>query len=146
MDALDALEALPAGTVGQELKPIEGAYFAELDVTAISPNPRQPRQVFEEEAMAELVFSIKEVGLLQPVVVRPHGDGQVRADHGGASVAGHPGGISAFPATCTAAGIELMSGVAARQAGRAIAVVARRWFSNCRTAPRWTWFRPGRWR
>lgn len=52
-----------------------GAYFAELPVTAISPNPRQPREVFEEEAMAELVHSIREVGLLQPVVVRETGDG-----------------------------------------------------------------------
>ncbi|MDP3970002.1 MAG: ParB/RepB/Spo0J family partition protein [Nocardioides sp.] len=52
-----------------------GAYFAELPVTAISPNPRQPRQVFEEEAMAELVHSIREIGLLQPVVVRETGDG-----------------------------------------------------------------------
>ncbi|HET7734961.1 MAG TPA: ParB/RepB/Spo0J family partition protein [Nocardioidaceae bacterium] len=79
VDALDALEALPQGAgdrSGQDLKPIDGAYFAELDVTAVAPNPRQPRQVFEEEAMAELVFSIKEVGLLQPVVVRPTGDGK----------------------------------------------------------------------
>ncbi|HSV38525.1 MAG TPA: ParB/RepB/Spo0J family partition protein [Nocardioidaceae bacterium] len=75
VDALDALEALPQGG-SEQLKPIDGAYFAELDVTAISPNPKQPRQVFEEEAMAELVFSIKEVGLLQPVVVRPSGDGK----------------------------------------------------------------------
>ncbi len=46
------------------------AYFAELSVAEISPNPRQPRQVFDEDAMAELVASVKEVGLLQPVVVR----------------------------------------------------------------------------
>jgi len=56
-----------------ELAPVEGAYFAELPVDAITPNPRQPRQVFEEEAMAELVHSVKEIGLLQPVVVRPVG-------------------------------------------------------------------------
>jgi ParB family chromosome partitioning protein len=48
-----------------------GAYFAELPVGAISPNPRQPRTVFDEDALAELVASIREVGLLQPVVVRP---------------------------------------------------------------------------
>ncbi len=59
-----------------ELAPVEGAYFAELPVTAITPNPRQPRQVFEEEAMAELVHSVKEIGLLQPVVVRPVGEGR----------------------------------------------------------------------
>jgi ParB family chromosome partitioning protein len=61
------------GTDQQGMAPVDGAYFAELDVTAISPNPRQPRQVFEEEAMAELVHSVQEVGLLQPVVVRPIG-------------------------------------------------------------------------
>jgi ParB family chromosome partitioning protein len=51
------------------------AWFAEVPVTAIVPNPRQPRQVFDEEAMAELVHSVREVGLLQPVVVRPTGPG-----------------------------------------------------------------------
>ena len=51
-----------------------GAYFAELPLVQITPNPRQPRQVFDEEAMAELVHSIKEVGLLQPVVVRRTGE------------------------------------------------------------------------
>ncbi|WP_256103647.1 ParB/RepB/Spo0J family partition protein [Streptomyces sp. ODS05-4] len=48
----------------------EGAYFAELPLDAITPNPRQPRKVFDEDALAELVTSIQEVGLLQPVVVR----------------------------------------------------------------------------
>ena len=60
--------------VPEGLAPVDGAYFAEVDVTAITPNPRQPRQVFEEEALAELVHSVKEVGLLQPVVVRRIGD------------------------------------------------------------------------
>lgn len=50
------------------------AHYAELPLSDISPNPRQPRQVFEEESLAELVFSLKEIGLLQPVVVRPAGD------------------------------------------------------------------------
>lgn len=49
------------------------AYFAEIDCAAIRPNPRQPRTDFDEEAMAELVHSIGEVGLLQPVVVRETG-------------------------------------------------------------------------
>ncbi len=47
-----------------------GAYFADLPIAQVSPNHVQPRQVFDEEAMAELVHSIREVGLLQPVVVR----------------------------------------------------------------------------
>jgi len=54
----------------EELAAVEGAYFAELPPTAITPNPRQPRTAFDEEAMAELVHSIREVGLLQPIVVR----------------------------------------------------------------------------
>ncbi|HNI71791.1 MAG TPA: ParB N-terminal domain-containing protein, partial [Marmoricola sp.] len=49
---------------------VAGAYFAEIPVDQIRPNFAQPREVFDEEAMAELVHSIKEVGLLQPVVVR----------------------------------------------------------------------------
>jgi ParB family chromosome partitioning protein len=51
----------------------EGAYFADLPIGQVAPNQVQPRQVFEEEAMAELVHSIKEIGLLQPVVVRRTG-------------------------------------------------------------------------
>lgn len=51
-----------------------GARFAELPVESIRPNPRQPRTVFEEEALEELVASIREVGVLQPVVVRSVGD------------------------------------------------------------------------
>lgn len=53
----------------------DGSYFAELPLSSITPNSRQPRTVFDEDAMAELVASIGEVGLLQPVVVRPLGDG-----------------------------------------------------------------------
>lgn len=51
-----------------------GAYFAELPIKQIVPNQWQPRQVFEEEALAELVHSIREIGLLQPIVVRKTGD------------------------------------------------------------------------
>ncbi|MBO0890535.1 MAG: ParB/RepB/Spo0J family partition protein [Acidothermales bacterium] len=53
---------------------VPGARLAEVPLDAIEPNPRQPRQVMDEEALAELVASIKEVGLLQPVVVRHLGD------------------------------------------------------------------------
>jgi len=66
-----------AATAGQVdvsgLAPVAGAYFAEIPVGLIQPNRVQPRQVFDEEAMAELVHSIKEIGVLQPVVVRRHG-------------------------------------------------------------------------
>ncbi|HET7014383.1 MAG TPA: ParB/RepB/Spo0J family partition protein [Streptosporangiaceae bacterium] len=54
---------------------IPGAYFDEIPVNTISANPRQPRQIFDEEALAELAASIKVVGLLQPIVVRKVADG-----------------------------------------------------------------------
>lgn len=47
-----------------------GAIYREIEPSAIEPNPRQPRQVFDEEALAELVHSIREFGLMQPIVVR----------------------------------------------------------------------------
>ncbi|WP_392893617.1 ParB/RepB/Spo0J family partition protein [Streptomyces sp. LN699] len=55
---------------------VAGATFAELPMDAIVPNPRQPRDVFDEDALAELVTSIQEVGLLQPVVVRQSAPGR----------------------------------------------------------------------
>ncbi|MCB5178093.1 ParB/RepB/Spo0J family partition protein [Streptomyces antimicrobicus] len=56
-----------------EVQAVAGAVFAELPLDAITPNPRQPREVFDEDALAELITSIQEVGLLQPVVVRQSG-------------------------------------------------------------------------
>lgn len=64
-DGAGSLEPRPT-----DLGAIPGAYFDEIPVASISPNPRQPRQIFDEEALAELAASIKVVGLLQPVVVR----------------------------------------------------------------------------
>jgi ParB family transcriptional regulator, chromosome partitioning protein len=49
---------------------IEGARFEEVPLDSIEPNPRQPREVFDADALAELVTSIREVGILQPIVVR----------------------------------------------------------------------------
>ncbi|UUU32621.1 ParB/RepB/Spo0J family partition protein [Streptomyces sp. CA-210063] len=66
-------EALsPNGATEVPAAPI-GAYFAELPLDSITPNPRQPREVFDEDLLQELVTSIKEVGLLQPIVVRQVG-------------------------------------------------------------------------
>ncbi len=53
-----------------EPRTIDGAYLEEIPVDAVMPNPRQPRQYFDEEALEELTASIAEVGLLQPIVVR----------------------------------------------------------------------------
>jgi ParB family chromosome partitioning protein len=55
---------------------VDGARFAEIPVAAIEPNPQQPRQAFDEEALEELVVSVREIGVLQPVVVREVGPGR----------------------------------------------------------------------
>lgn len=67
--------ARAAGMDGTEILPVAGAYFEEVPVGAITPNPRQPRQVFDDDLLAELADSIRIVGLLQPVVVRRVGPG-----------------------------------------------------------------------
>jgi len=51
----------------------DGSYFAEIPVDRITPNPNQPRQNFDDEALDELAASVGEVGLLQPIVVREGG-------------------------------------------------------------------------
>lgn len=62
-----------AGTpsTGEGLVVVPGTVFGEVPLDAITPNPRQPRSVFDEDELAELVHSVKEIGVLQPVVVRP---------------------------------------------------------------------------
>jgi ParB family chromosome partitioning protein len=55
--------------------PVPGASFAELPISAIHPNAKQPRQVFDEDALAELTHSIREFGVLQPIVVRQDAEG-----------------------------------------------------------------------
>ena len=61
----------PAATSTEDdLTPVPGASYAEVPVAAIRPNPKQPREIFDEDEMAELVHSISEIGVLQPIVVR----------------------------------------------------------------------------
>lgn len=55
----------------ETLVEVPGATFAEIPVDSIHPNRKQPRSVFDEDDMAELVHSIREIGVLQPIVVRP---------------------------------------------------------------------------
>ncbi len=72
---LEALIPTSSAAAQREgLAEVEGARFAEIPVAAIQPNPKQPRTVFDEDDMTELVHSIREVGLLQPIVVRELGD------------------------------------------------------------------------
>ena len=74
---LDAL--IPTSVIPQDITTPSGVVVAdrnEIDINLISPNPKQPRTVFDEEQLTELALSIKEVGLLQPPVVRSIGNGK----------------------------------------------------------------------
>jgi ParB family transcriptional regulator, chromosome partitioning protein len=64
-----AADVLIGGGTAAEVSPM-GAVYREIAPADIEPNPRQPRQVFDEESLSELVHSIREFGLLQPIVVR----------------------------------------------------------------------------
>lgn len=82
-----------------------GAHFAELPLDSIVPNPHQPRSVFDPDALAELITSIKEVGLLQPVVVRQVGRGKYEPPAEYELIMGerrwracHEAGLTAIPA------------------------------------------------
>ena len=74
---LDAL--IPTSVIPTEIKTQAGVIAAdrdEIDINNISANPKQPRTVFDEDLLTELALSIKEVGLLQPPVVRSIGNGK----------------------------------------------------------------------
>ena len=106
--AADQPEAPAGSTSGPEVpiagreitEPMDGpARYAELPLDSILPNPRQPRAVFDEDALAELVFSIREIGLLQPIVVRPMGDGGYELVAGERRLrASREAGMTAIPA------------------------------------------------
>lgn len=68
---LDALIPTSLTVAGQEV-----ATQDEVDINLVSPNPRQPRKFFDEEALNELIASIKEIGILQPPVVRQTANGR----------------------------------------------------------------------
>ncbi|MEU0790318.1 ParB/RepB/Spo0J family partition protein [Amycolatopsis sp. NPDC005961] len=55
---------------------VAGAVYREIPVSSIKPNPKQPRQVFDEDALSELEHSIREFGLMQPIVVRELGENE----------------------------------------------------------------------
>ncbi|HEY7796970.1 MAG TPA: ParB/RepB/Spo0J family partition protein [Microbacteriaceae bacterium] len=70
----DAVDVFFTSEQKTTLLPVPGAAFASIPVGDIEPNPQQPRDVFEPEAFQELVHSVKEFGVLQPIVVRPVGN------------------------------------------------------------------------
>ena len=61
--------------------PVDGAVYVEVAPGDVVPNPRQPRQDFDPDALAELTYSVREVGLLQPIVVRRRPDAKKKEPH-----------------------------------------------------------------
>lgn len=62
-----------------ELLPVQGGYLVELRLSDVGPNLHQPRTIFDEDDLRELAESIKEVGVLQPIVVRKRPQSQIEA-------------------------------------------------------------------
>ncbi|MDQ2836159.1 MAG: ParB/RepB/Spo0J family partition protein [Actinomycetota bacterium] len=75
MPSVAAIAASSATDFYFDPSPVPGATLREVRPDQITTNPKQPRQVFDEDALAELAYSIKEFGVLQPIVVRAQGDG-----------------------------------------------------------------------
>ncbi|MEY3111050.1 MAG: chromosome partitioning protein ParB [Actinomycetota bacterium] len=71
---LDAL--IPTGSGGTPPTGGSSTGLREISVTAVHPNPNQPRVHFDEEALAELTSSVRAIGVLQPILVRPRGDNE----------------------------------------------------------------------
>jgi len=74
-EVVESMPAQSASLATNQSATDQGAVYAEIPVDALQANPRQPRTVFDEESLAELTFSITEIGLLQPVVVRRTAEG-----------------------------------------------------------------------
>ncbi|MEE8737862.1 MAG: ParB/RepB/Spo0J family partition protein [Bifidobacterium sp.] len=72
----EADRGLNSGEKETSLEPVAGGYLAELKLEQIIPNSQQPRTIFDEDELKELAASIREVGVLQPIVVRKCPDGQ----------------------------------------------------------------------
>lgn len=75
MPSVAAIAASSATDFYFDPSPVPGATLREVRPDQITTNPKQPRQVFDQDALAELAHSIKEFGVLQPIVVRAQGDG-----------------------------------------------------------------------
>ncbi len=92
---------------GPALAAPASAHFAEVPIDAIAPNPRQPRTAFDEDALGELVHSIREIGLLQPIVLRPVGSGRYELVMGERRWrAARLAGLTAIPSIVRATGDE----------------------------------------
>lgn len=71
-----ALEQGGPAAEDAELSQVPGIRLIQIDPNSIVPNPRQPRTHFDEDHLAELVHSVREFGVLQPVIVRQNADGE----------------------------------------------------------------------
>lgn len=79
-------EAAPvADAEAPELENVPGIHLVQVDPNSIVANPRQPRTHFDPEDLAELVHSVREFGVLQPVVVRKNADGEYELIMGSAA-------------------------------------------------------------
>ena len=74
LQALLGEQAASTAAVGEQA-PVRLGGVREIEIGRIRPNPEQPRIQFKEEAIDELADSIAERGVLQPILLRPHGDG-----------------------------------------------------------------------
>lgn len=89
----------PDEVVEEELTAVPGIHLMQIDPKSIVPNPRQPRQHFDADDLAELVHSVREFGVLQPVVVRRNGDGEFELIMGERRTrAAREAGLEAIPA------------------------------------------------
>ncbi len=91
--------AEPEDAPTEDLLAVPGARLLHIDPKSIVPNPRQPRSVFDEDDLAELVHSVREFGVLQPVVVRVNEDGAYELIMGERRTrAARDAGLEAIPA------------------------------------------------
>ena len=119
--AAGGANAHAAGIDDGGLREVPGARYAEVPVDRLRPNPRQPRSIFDPDELAELVASIREIGVLQPVVVRPVADAGADSDAGAATRTGADGDSESRCAGAAPTTYELVMGErrwrAARDAG-----------------------------
>lgn len=89
----------PESAVEPELAEVPGIHLVQIDPHSIVPNPRQPRTHFDSDDLAELVHSVREFGVLQPVVVRKNTDGEYELIMGERRTrAAREAGLEAIPA------------------------------------------------
>ena len=96
-----------------ELLPVQGGYLVELRLSDVGPNLHQPRTIFDEDDLRELADSIKEVGVLQPIVVRKRPLAQIEAAR---KAADSIGGTLTLLYRVVGTGTDLLSAVRAGQA------------------------------